>query len=269
VLVPVWPPPYTSTAEECADLCSKNDKCQAYTFNNGPDGHQGLVEDNKFQCWLKDKCEPLTNDPLATSGVCPTAATAIGDPHLVNTRGEHFSIFRSGQVEFIRVPYESVTEEADMTVHASIQSFGETDNCKEALYITGLRFGGSWFKGKPLEINVDFVRPGATEKEMKVLLGGVPVVPSTDPIDVGDKMALHMHDKKKIVLMVDGASVVVDQQYFFLNVKADSFSKLSQKFGGLLGEDDHSAFSAKPAGCEHELVAKAAQPVYSSASMTA
>lgn len=110
VLVPVWPPPYTSTAEECADLCSNNDKCQAYTFNNGPDGHQGVVEDGKFQCWLKDKCEPLSNDPLATSGVCTADPSASGDPHLINTRGEQFTIMKAGKMEFIRVPYESTSK---------------------------------------------------------------------------------------------------------------------------------------------------------------
>lgn len=209
-----------------------------------------------------------TKPAVASTG--PPAMSATGDPHLVNIRGEHFSVFTSGQVEFIRMPWESMTEKADLAVHATIQSFNETNTCKRDLYITGMLFGGSWFKGKPLEVNVDFIHPGATRKEMKVFLGGVPVLPSTGPIDLGNKMALHMYDNNKILLIVDEASVAVDLHYFFLNVKADSFSKLSQKIGGLLGEDDHSAYSMKPAGCEDEvLLAKAGLPIYSSARMSA
>ena len=116
------------------------------------------------------------------------------------------------------MPYASVTESADFTVHATIQSVGETNKCKEAHFITGVFFGGSWFKGKPLEINVDATRPGATRKEMKVLLGGVPVLPSSERIDLGDKVSLDMYGNHKIVLLVDGASVAVELQNFFLNV---------------------------------------------------
>merc|ERR1712232_1424619 len=109
-------------------------------------------------------------------------------------------------------------------------------------------------KGKPLEVNVDFIHPGATKKEMKVLLGGVPVMPATDRSDLGDKMTLAFHDGHSFVLKVDEASVAVNLQYYFLNVEANAFTKLAPKIGGLLGEDDHAAFSMKPPGCERELI---------------
>ena len=41
--------------------------------------------------------------------------------------------------------------------------------------------------------------------------------------------------------------------------------KLSQKIGGLLGEDDHSAVSVEPAGCEKKLLSTNHQLVHSSA----
>jgi hypothetical protein len=199
----------------------------------------------------------------------PTTATASGDPHLVNTRGEHFSIFESGNVEFIRVPYELTTEEAEFTLHANIQSFGEGDKCKEARYITGLFFDGSWFEGKPLKVSVDVTHPGATKKEMKVSFGGVPVLPSTEPIDLGNRMFLHVHNGTNLVLNVAGANFVADLQWYFLNVELSSLPKLAEKIGGLLGEDDHSAVSKKPLGCVHGLLGKAYPTVHSVAHVVA
>jgi hypothetical protein len=219
-----------------------------------------------------------TNAHTQTPTSLPTAttATAIGDPHLVNTRGEHFTIFASGKVEFIRVPYELATEEADFTLHANIQSSGESADCKAARYITRLLFEGSWFEGKPLEVHAGSIHPGSTTQEMKVSLGGVPITPSTKPIDLGNKMLLHMHDNTHLILNVAGASVVAslkrwgsEEAVAFLNVELGSFQKLAEKIGGVLGEDDHAAISKSPAGCEHELVAKASSSVYSFAGVIA
>ena len=212
-----------------------------------------------------------THDPTQVPTQDPTQAlaTAIGDPHLVNTRGEHFSIFESGNVEFIRVPYELTTEEAEFTLHANIQSFGEGDECKEAHYITGLLFDGSWFEGKPLKINVDVAHPGATKKGLKVSFGGVPVLPSTEPIDIGNKMFLHMHNNTNIALNVAGANFAADLQWYFLNVEFSSFPKLGEKIGGLLGEDDHSTVSKKPLGCDRGLLGKDSPTVYSVAVVVA
>jgi hypothetical protein len=209
---------------------------------------------------------PTTDAPTVEP---PTPATATGDPHLVNTRGEHFSIFESGNVEFIRVPYELTTEEAEFTLHANIQSFGEGDKCKEARYIAGLLFDGSWFEGKPLKVTVDVAHPGATKKEMKVSFGGNPVLPSTEPIDLGNRMFLHVHNATNLALNVAGANFAADLQWYFLNVELSSFSKLAEKIGGVLGEDDHSAVSKKPLGCDRGLLGKDSPTVYSVAHVVA
>ena len=104
--------------------------------------------------------------------------------------------------------------------------------------------------------HVDKIHPGATQNEIKVLLGGIGVEPSTDPIEVGDKMTLEMPNSNELVLHVDGASVAAKLQYYFLNVDANAFSKLAPKIGGLLGEDDHAAYSMKPAGCDRKFASK-------------
>jgi hypothetical protein len=219
----------------------------------------------------QDPTQYPTQDPSQDPTQVPTqaTATAIGDPHLVNARGEHFSIFESGTVEFIRVPYELRADDAEFTLRANIQSFGEGDECKEAHYITGLLFDGSWFEGKPLKVNVDVAHPGATKKEMKVSFGGVPVLPSTEPIDLGNGMFLHMHNNTNMALNVAGANFAADLQWYFLNVELSSLPKLAEKIGGLLGEDDHSAVSKKPSGCDRVLLGGATPTFYSVARVVA
>jgi hypothetical protein len=239
----------------CNDLYGRDcdEACYRYTLDEG--NSPGVIS-----------CVPHTQAP--TESPTEPSATAIGDPHLVNALGEHFSIFKSGQVEFLRVPFEAVTEEADFTLHATLESFGKTDECGDAVYITQLRFGGSRFEGKALEVSVDQIHPGATKKEMKVFLGGVPVLPSLDSIILGEKMTLELHNNNQLVLEVGEASVRVDLQYFFLNVEANAYTKLAEKIGGLLGQDSHAEVSVKREGCEAEFL-EAARLFSSSAVMTA
>ena len=62
-----------------------------------------------------------------------------------------------------------------------------------------------------------------------------------------------MQNNTNMALNVAGANFAADLQWYFLNVEFSSFPKLGEKIGGLLGEDDHSAVSKKPAGCDHGL----------------
>jgi hypothetical protein len=124
-------------------------------------------------CSVNGVTQQNANPPTPWPTPPPTSPTqttsAVGDPHLVNSHGEHFNIIKTGQMEFLRVPYESVAEKADFTAIATIQAVAETDNkCEEADYITGMRFGGSWLKGKSLEIKLEpipFLPPGAVQKK--------------------------------------------------------------------------------------------------------
>jgi hypothetical protein len=167
-------------------------------------------------------------------------------------RGERFSIFTSGQMEFIRVPYESTSDQANFTVNAKIETVGAiSDKCLPH-YITGLLFGGHWFKDKPLEVSVDVIKRGATKKGLRVFYGRVPVLPSSKLIDIGPgdmHIALEMRNNTKLAVWIGDARVVANLNYYFLNVEANAFSSLAPQIGGLLGEDDHAAVSAKPLGC--------------------
>jgi len=208
--------------------------------------------------------------PPPTNAAQPTTPSAVGDPHLINSRGEHFNIVKTGQMEFLRVPYESKAAKADFTAIAKIEAIGETDNkCEGANFITGMRFSGSWLKGKTLEVNLDSISEGGVQKKVTVLLGGDQLMPAPEPIDVGENMKLIWHHDEQVVLKVGEATVDMKLIHYFLNVEARSFMSLGSKIGGLLGEDDHAGVSTSPPECQRETLAKASRSIHSSARMLA
>merc|ERR1712151_742526 len=110
---------------------------------------------------------PAASAAPASASPAATAASASGDPHMSNTLGQRFDIYKSGQMEFLRVPFESASGKADFTVLATIKGVSQSINkCEESRYITSLRFGGAWLGDKPLEVSME-------QGRMIVLLGGV------------------------------------------------------------------------------------------------
>jgi len=158
-------------------------------------------------------------------------------------------------MELLRVPYESSKEKANFTVLATIEDTAASmSRCKEARYITSMHFGGAWFGGSPLEVNMD-------QGRMRALLGGVELWPSGEAYNVTTegKVQLRMHDETQLrVGLGKQAEIVVTRDlqpvHFFLNVKATSLGELSYKIGGLLGEDDNADVSTPPAECHDQLM---------------
>ena len=189
--------------------------------------------------------------PLQTA---PSKPSASGDPHLVNLRGERFDIYKLGQLEFLRVPYQSKKDQANFTAVATIQDVaGSTSRCKESRYITSVLFSGAWLRSRPLEVSID-------RGQMNVLLGGVQVKPSLQPLPIGDMVQLHMPDETLLHVKIGEANIVVSRDiqpvHFFLNVQATSLGKLGYRIGGLLGEDDHAHVSTPPAECRNLMMLK-------------
>jgi len=116
-----------------------------------------------------------TATPPVSEPIAPPQAS--GDPHLTNTRGEKFDIYKSGQMEFLRVPYECVRNGPDgcgtnFTVLATIAGVSESiKDCGRNRYITSLRFVGDWLRDRQLDVEM---RQG----KMVVLLGGDQLEPS-------------------------------------------------------------------------------------------
>jgi hypothetical protein len=194
--------------------------------------------------------KPLA-DPLAEPLAAPPAeplASASGDPHLSNTRGERFDIYKSGRMEFLRVPYDSAAIDANFTVLATIEAVKESiHQCDESRYITSLLFGGAWLEDRLLRIAMQ-------NGQMEVLLGGVQVKPSADARPIGKMVQLQMPEENQVHVGVGGMWIDVSRDlqpvHYFLNMQARSLATSGYRIGGLLGEDDHVAVSTPPPGCE-------------------
>jgi hypothetical protein len=150
-------------------------------------------------------------------------------------------------MEFLRVPYDSVTENANFTLLATIQGLSASLNpCEEARYITSLRFAGAWLRDSPLDVALD-------EGRMTVLLGGAQVKPKPEPIQINNMLQVHMPDEGHLHVGIGATwiDVTPDVQpvHFFLNLQARSLGSLGSKIGGILGEDAHNDVSAVPQGC--------------------
>jgi len=172
-----------------------------------------------------------------------------------------------GKMEFLRVPDESVLGKANFTVTASIEDVsGSADECERALYITSVLFGGVWLGDRRVEVSMD-------HGQMVVLLAGVPIKPSRQPILIGSELQLHLPREDQLQLRFGEASVDVSRDiqraHFFLNMRAASLGSLGCKIGGLLGEDSHDDVSKPPSQCHLLLLAtpRAASRSVASASL--
>jgi len=195
--------------------------------------------------------KPLSSGPPSSAKAPPSAS---GDPHLVNIRGERFDIYKVGQVEFLRVPYQSKKELANFTALATIQDVsGSTSRCEESRYITSIMFGGAWLGERALEVSMD-------QGHMNVLHGGVPVKPSLQPLSIGGMVHAQMLDETLLHLQIGAAKIVISRDiqpvHFFLNVQATALGKLGYRIGGLLGEDNNADVSTPPAECRNLFLLK-------------
>jgi hypothetical protein len=205
----------------------------------------------------------LAPTPSPTPPPTPYTPSASGDPHLINIRGERFNIMKSGQMEFLRVPYESASEKANLTVSATIEDMsGEGGGCSALTRIASLRFGGAWLGEQVLAVTMD------GHDGFSALLDGVQVNQSLEPVSIGGPLSigggvlrLHMPDEAHLSIgfatsettllnLGQGTTWIdVSHEGQFLNMRARSLNSLDCRIGGLLGEDDHDAASARASGC--------------------
>ena len=195
----------------------------------------------------------LTHNPTHTPTHSPThsipqaqVASGTGDPHRINTRGQSFDVYKTGQMEFLRVPSESTTEGAKLTALATIEpsSLSPTRKCTRELYIASLKFGGAWLMGHLLVLS----RAG---KKMSATLDDVPLKPSPEQ-GISEKVKFFMHDNQKRFFVVIGATLIdvsrVAHPVPRLDIHVKSLQSLGCKIGGLLGDDDHKEVSTCASG---------------------
>jgi hypothetical protein len=250
---------YSAAEAKCATFLSDSVNLEAcildYCTSGGDEGMVENAEEESSRV-VGNALPPFTpGAPTSSPTNSPTAATAsaAGDPHLTNTRGQKFDLYKTGQMEFLRVPFASSGKNVNLTLSAMIeQRGGSTHTCTRELFITSLSLGGAWLSGRPLVLAVG---EGHTGK-LAVLLGGVPLSPSPKVVTISEHMKLHMLNEKQFHIGVGSASievVYVPGPTHYLNLRALSLQSLGCKIGGLLGDDDHKDVST-PHACRSPIL---------------
>jgi len=193
-----------------------------------------------------------------TDGRPPVSSS--GDPHMINIKGDAFDLYRPGVWEFLRVPLQASTNTAELRIMANVTNIGdEVDTCTKALYITRFTMGGNWVNGQDIDVRV-------LNGQMSVSIGKKTIQTSAKPVFVGTTphgmLRLDMQKAGFLTIRIGSSllAIGVDHkpEHKYLNFQATGLGKLGHRLGGLLGEDDHSWISMRPASCSQKY--KSAEP---------
>jgi len=174
--------------------------------------------------------------------------SGVGDPHMKNILGEEFDVRRLGEVELLRMPRNSTQSNASFRMVATVSESGHFsgDGCAEAPYMTAMRVHGSWLGDK--EVNIEM-----TAAEMMVSVGNRSLPLSWNPQVLGKDVNVLRKNDRHVSLLLGRATIAVTHDHrpnhFFLNMAARKLDTLGFDLGGILGLDDHTLVSERPANC--------------------
>lgn len=167
-----------------------------------------------------EQCGSCTCPPSAPT--TPSGeASAVGDPHLSNLRGEHFDIYRPGNLVLLQLPRRAQPARALLLVEADARrTMG--DPC--SVYFQAITISGAWTnQSEPIRFVANpHGKPSGTEWKRWMHFGTVDL---------------------KVTYRRKGTD--------FLNIYAKNLLGTGFAVGGLLGSDDHKEFSARPPKCSH------------------
>lgn len=166
------------------------------------------------------------NDGI-TPAPCPTTTTTTpavvsgrGDPHLVNMRGEHFDLYRPGNVTLLRLPRRAGPAGALLLVEADARRMG--DAC--SVYFQVVTISGMW-ANQTTSIRFLAQAKGTPDgRSWKEWMRFGPIY-------------------LKVTLRKKGVE--------YINVYARNVAHGGYEVGGLLGLDDHEAVARRPRECTH------------------
>lgn len=155
----------------------------------------------------------MTIPPLAS-------ASAVGDPHLQNVRGERFDLMQPGRHTLIYIPKWAKAPDTLLRVEADAERLGT--HCAD-LYFLKLNVTGDW---------AEAMRKGGLQFHAG---------------DTGGKQGSKWMSIGKVDLKVVHGHTQEGTQY--LNLYARHLGRAGLPVGGLLGEDDHTAAEAPSSSC--------------------
>jgi len=196
---------------------------------------------------------------------------AVGDPHMVNVRGEKFDILRPGKYTFLSVPRSVPKRERFLSIQALVRApmkkkggrHRRKHSCSGELFITALRVEGEWLG--PLG-SLQF--HAKASKRLSVNGSGPLGVAEFAGLVPADKFEAVRHRPKRpanpynhvdyltVRLRFGPSNITVGWAHNFkpklnwLWVSAAGLEHLDADIGGIMGEDSHALAASRPDRCE-------------------
>jgi len=157
------------------------------------------------------------------AGGAGSGASAVGDPHLQNVRGDRFDLMKAGKHVLINIPRGMSADNALLRVQADARRLG--GHCAD-MYFQELNVTGSWADAKQF--------------------GGYHYSVSQREAKTPEWVAFGKVELK----VVHGRT---DSGLLYLNMYVKHLGRAGFAVGGLLGEDEHADVSAPLEGCVQRL----------------
>ena len=147
-------------------------------------------------------------------------ASATGDPHLSNIRGEHFDIYQTGIMALIHLPRRAEPARTLLLVEAEASRMG--DAC--SVYFQVVTISGLWTnQTTPIQFLASpHGTPSGSNLKQWMRFGSIDL---------------------KVARRTKGVN--------YLNVYVRNIGRVGYEVGGLLGLDDHAAVAKRPRECNH------------------
>jgi len=231
---------------------SGRDRPSGCTFHNG--NHENDIQ---FFPSATGECGTANYHCL-----CSTVATGSGDPHMTNIMGEKFDIWRLGEVELLRIPQSSTWSNASLRMIATVTERGNNSGnaCVKAPYMTAMRLHGSWLDGQEVfitmiggKMKVSVGKDGFSGQNDELPISVMPKLVGGFNKQIGSVVKIRRFNERQASLLMGSAMITVTHDnhphHFFLNMAARRLKTLGLDIGGILGMDDHTEASKRPAYC--------------------
>jgi len=235
-----WSSTITGGVEQCKAHCSNIADCNSFSYS-------GADSDYSFWCELcgplsltsgdrpgtltsawtlsygSENAGPPTKGDGSADVVCslkaaPLVASAVGDPHLSNIGGDHFDVYKPGNLVLLQLPRRAEPASTFLLVEADARRKG--DPC--SVYFQFVTISGTWTnQSEPIRFSAD---------------------PNGKPSGTTWKQWMHFGT-------VDMKVTYHEKGVGYLNIYVKNLGHTGYEVGGLLGSDDHTDVAVRPRQC--------------------
>jgi len=200
--------------EQWHDSSSSNFNCMWYGSISSDICAQAGDDYSNFGMTANEACCACGGGATAA----PLVASAVGDPHLSNIGGDHFDVYKPGNLVLLQLPRRAEPASTFLLVEADARRMG--DPC--SVYFQFVTISGTWTnQSEPIRFSAD---------------------PNGKPSGTTWKQWMHFGT-------VDMKVTYHEKGVGYLNIYVKNLGHTGYEVGGLLGSDDHTDVAVRPRQC--------------------